>query len=114
MEVTISNRQLAKKLNSEREMVRAFGAECARKLGRRLAELQAAATLQDLAPPYSPPARCHELTGDRKGQLSVDVKHPYRLLFVPNHDPIPERPEGGLDWAGVTHILILEVENTHD
>jgi len=113
VEITISTRHLAKSLNSEREMVRAYGAECARKLVRRLTELKAAATLQDLAPPYSPPARCHELTGDRKGQLSVDVKYPYRLLFVPNDDPIPERPEGGLDWNGVTKILILEVENTH-
>jgi len=94
-------------------MVRAFGVDCAKKLKRRLAELSAALTLHDLAPPYSPPARCHELTGDRKGQISVDVRHPYRLLFVPNHDPLPQRPEGGLDWNGVTHINILEVENTH-
>lgn len=113
VEILIPDRRLAKRLNSEREMVRAFGAECAVKLRRRLTELRAAEALQDLAPPYSPPARCHELTGDRKGQISVDVKHPYRLLFVPDHDPLPERPEGGLDWNGVTRIRILEVENTH-
>jgi plasmid maintenance system killer protein len=114
VEITFSSQRLAKKLNKEREMVRAYGAECARKLARRLTELKAAETLQDLAPPYSPPARCHELTGDRKGQISVDVKHPYRLLFVPDHDPLPERLEGGLEWKGVTQIQILEVENTHD
>lgn len=25
--------------------------------------------------------RCHQLTGNRKGQYAVDLIHPYRLLF---------------------------------
>ena len=65
------------------------------------------------APPMSPPHRCHELTGNRKGQLSMDLDHPYRLLFQPNHDPLPVRKEGGLDWNLVTAIKILEIEDTH-
>lgn len=60
-----------------------------------------------------PPARCHELTGDRKGQLSVDVTHPYRLVFQPDHDPVPRRPDGGLDWTTVAKVLVLEVVDTH-
>ena len=52
--------------------------------------------------------------GDRAGQLSMDLDHPYRLIFTPDHDPYPERPEGGLDWRQVTAINILGVEDTHD
>ena len=61
--------------------------------------------------------RCHELTeGRRRGQfhLSVDLDHPYRLIFVPDHDPIPKREDGGLEWSQVTAIKILGVEDTHD
>ena len=29
--------------------------------------------------------RLHELKGNRKGQLSFDLDHPYRLIFLPNH-----------------------------
>lgn len=61
-----------------------------------------------------PQVRCHELKGNRIGTLAVDVKHPYRLIFEPANDPIPRKPDGGLDWAGVTVIRILSVEDYHD
>ena len=50
---------------------------------------------------------------ERRNQLSVDVSFPKRIIFVPDHDPIPRLPDGGLDWAGVTAIRITGVEDTH-
>ena len=44
----------------------------------------------------------------------MDLDHPYRLIFVPDHAPLPECKEGGLDWSKVTDIMILGVEDTHD
>ena len=44
-----------------------------------------------------PPERRHELSGNRKGQFAVDLKHPQRLIFEPNHNPLPRRADGGLD-----------------
>ena len=77
-------------------------------------EFRAAISLQDFWPPKSGPTRCHELTsGRRKGQLTVDLDHPYRLVFVPKHDLLPLR-EGGLDWSRVTAIEIIGVEDTHE
>ena len=55
----------------------------------------------------------HELHGDRDGQLSVDLDHPYRLIIQPANNPIPTKPDGGLDWARVTAILVVEVADTH-
>lgn len=78
---------------------------------QRMMELLAAETLADIS--KLPPARCHELTGNRKGQLSVDLEHPYRLLFIPADDPIPKREEGGLDWAAVIKVKIIEFTDTH-
>src|SRR5262245_44752823 len=111
MEVQFSTRKMQRDCSAEREMIRRWGTALAKKLRQRLMELSAAQTLADMS--RLPPARCHELTLDRKGQLSVDVAHPYRLIFVPDHDPVPLKPDGGLDWAGVTKILIVEVVDTH-
>jgi len=51
---------------------------------------------------------------DRAGQLSLDLDGPYRLIFKPAHDPVPAKPDGGLDWSGVTAVSILEVRDTHE
>ena len=114
MDITFKTKKLAKELNSASNMEARHGKVRAKKLRLRLAELQAAECLADLGPPYQGPARCHELKGNRAGQLSVDLDHPYRLLFMPDHDPIPTRKEGGLDWTRVTRVKILGVEDTHD
>ena len=111
MEVLFSTRKMQRECSAEHEMVRRWGKPLAKKLQQRLMELTAARTLADMS--RLPPARCHELTLNRKGQLSVDLAHPYRLIFVPDHDPVPSRPDGGLDWAGVTRVVILEVVDTH-
>ncbi|MEJ2039194.1 MAG: hypothetical protein P8X55_09700 [Desulfosarcinaceae bacterium] len=51
--------------------------------------------------------------GKRAGQLLVDLDHPYRLIFIPDHEQVPGLEDGGLDWARVTAIKILGVEDTH-
>ncbi|WP_229548556.1 hypothetical protein [Nostoc sp. CHAB 5836] len=50
---------------------------------------------------------------NRAGQLSLDLDGPYRLIFEPADQPIPLKPDGGLDWDKVTAVEILGVENTH-
>ena len=92
-------------------MVQAFGTNRAKLLGRRLDELRGAACLADIS--RLPPPRCHELTGNLSGCLSVDLDHPYRLLFAVANEPIPRRDDGGLDWAGVTAVEVLKIEDTH-
>ena len=94
-----------------RESHRHLGAKRARRLQQRMMELKAAISLDDIS--RLPPARCHELTGNRKGQLSVDLEHPYRLLFIPTNNPLPETKNGGLDWTEVTEIEIIEIIDTH-
>lgn len=88
-----------------------FGQEQANLIQRRLSQLLDANTLDDLR--KLPQVRCHELSQNRAGQLSVDLKHPYRLIFRPDHEPIPQKATGGLDWSQVTAVLIVEVVDTH-
>ena len=113
MDISFASKKLSKELNEEKNLVKVHGSLRAKKLRVVMAQLRAAPTLGIFAPPMSPPHRCHELTGNRQGQLTMDLDHPYRLVFRPNHDPLPKRVEGGLDWKQVTAIEIIEIEDTH-
>jgi len=106
-----SNRKMEKTFNNQARLVREYGARQAERIRRRLDELAAVDTLEDLR--CLRQARCHELKGDRAGQLSVDLVDPYRLLFVPANEPIPRKHDGGLDWSWVTAVQIVGVEDTH-
>jgi len=79
---------------------------------QRMAELNAANSLEDIS--HLPPHRLHELTGERKGQFSVDLKHPFRLLFIPINEPLPQKEDGGLDKTKIDEIQIIDIEDTHE
>jgi proteic killer suppression protein len=113
MDIRFATKKLQKELSEGKAMVKAHGATRSKRLKIVMAALSAAPTLSIFAPPMSPPHRCHELTGNRKGQITMDLDHPYRLIIRPNHDPLPMRAEGGLDWKAVTAIVIVEIKDTH-
>jgi len=112
MDIIFKTRKFAKECNDYKMLQISRGPQQAMLIRRRLDELKAATILDEIR--TLPQARCHELTGNRSGQLSVDLNHPYRLLFRPCNNPIPLKPDGGLDWTKVTQIEILGVEDTHD
>lgn len=111
MVIEFASKRMQKACSSGKHMRKEWGDQMARKLQQRLTELEAAETLADVA--LLPSLRCHELGGDRKGQLAVDLVHPHRLVFVPAHDPPPTKADGGLDWAKVTGIVVVEVVDYH-
>lgn len=110
MDIVFNNKRLAKRMTSRREMVKKYGAGTARKLRLRLDQLRAADHLGQMR---NLPGRCHELTGDRKGEIAIDLDGPNRLSFEPAHDPPTTKDDGGLDWDRVTAISILGVEDYH-
>lgn len=103
--------KLEKTFASEKELARTYGAEQAKGIMRRMSELRAARCLADLR--LLPQLRAHELTGDRKGQISITVKQPFRLIILPANDPVPTLPDGGLDWDGATEVKVIEVVDYH-
>ena len=110
MDISFRDRRLVKQFNEQRLLQKKHGAVRARKISQRLSTLQAAETLEDMR---TLPGRCHELTGDRAGQLALDLDGPFRLIFEPDHEPIPRRDDGGLDWTAVTAVTIIGVEDYH-
>lgn len=111
MKIYFASRKLQKICSEEREMVKQLGANTAAKLMQRMMELEAAPTLSVIS--HLPPARCHELTGSDSGTFSVDLEHPYRLLFIPADDPLPLRADGGIDRERVKEIEIVDIRDTH-
>lgn len=83
----------------------------AKKIRQRLDDLCAADNLEQM---QSLPGRCHELSGDRKRQLSLDLDHPWRLIFIPADQPPAIKPDGGIDWKNVRTIEIIGIEDTHE
>lgn len=110
MNITFDNTKLENLCNTYRSLVKDQGADRASRIKRRLDDLRAADTLEDMR--YLP-GRCHELRENRAGQLSLDLDHPYRLIFVPANEPIPRKEDGGFDWTRITAVRILGVEDTH-
>ena len=111
MDISFGTNRLRDDCNDQRRLNRRYGAEMAKVISRRLDDLRAARVLEDMR---NLPGRCHELLADRAGQFSLDLRGPYRLLFVPAHDPVPRLPVGGINWAQVTAVEIIGVEDAHD
>lgn len=110
MEFEFQTGKLRKELTEQKAMDRAYGSRSSA-LRRRLAVLRNARCLAEV--PKTPPDRCHKLTADRLGQFAVVIKGNWRLVFVPDHDPLPLLLDGGVDEAAITKIRFVEVVDYH-
>ena len=111
MLINYKNDKLEREFCDIKLLKRRWGEVQANLIARRLGELRAADNLEVLR--TLPQLRAHELKGNRAGQISLNVKNPYRLLIEPDHEEIPRKQYGGLDWQKITRVKILGVEDTH-
>ncbi len=98
-----------KLFNSAKALNSKFGPK-ADKIRERLAQLEAASCLADLR---RLPGKWHELKGDRKGQVAAHLTGNFRLIIQPADAPMPRLPDGGMDWASIKQITVLEVVDYH-
>lgn len=110
MKINFKSKKLEKQLTIAKEMQKTFG-QMAKKLNQRMKELKAADNLAVMRTITA--AKCHELQQDRKGQIAVTVSGNYRLIFIPDHDPVPGKDDGGMDWLAITVIEVIEIEDYH-
>lgn len=110
MEISFNSAKLAKLCNESKEAQKRLGGDAGKELRSRLDDLAAATCLEDLR---KAAGRLEELTGSRKGQLSMRLDEKLRLVFSPDHVPVPVRPDGGLDWTAVSAVLVEEVVDYH-
>jgi plasmid maintenance system killer protein len=110
VDVLLVNKKLKQLCESERALQREHGQSCARKVSGRLQDLEAAPSLEDMR---SLPGACHELTGDRAGQLAIRVGGGKRLILEPASNPTPVKEDGGLDWREVRAVRIVAIHDYH-
>lgn len=110
MEISFANPKLQKLCESEQALRKAHGSDGAKKVMRRLSDLRAAATLEDMR---NLPGRIHELTKDRDGQLAIDLASGRRLILVPTNGWPAEKAEGTNVWASIDAVQVLEITDYH-
>jgi plasmid maintenance system killer protein len=108
MRVAIGKR-LSKVFRDAKAMQREYGPKTAKALQFRLAVLRAAPTLDHV--PKGPPERCHQLTENRDEQFAVSIRDQWRLIFEVDQNPMPRKPDKGIDLTQVTAIVIVEVSD---
>ncbi|MBD2501386.1 type II toxin-antitoxin system RelE/ParE family toxin [Anabaena azotica] len=117
MEITFAGSKLQKLCEEKNLAQKELGANCAKKLKARLADLAAVSCVAELT------AGCpHQLKGDRAGQYALDIDQSKagrgrggkRLVFEPDHDPVPLRQDGSIDWSKVTAVCIVFIGDYHD
>lgn len=110
MDVAFRTAKLSKTCSDDRLLDKAYG-QRAKKIRQRIQELSAAEALSDIS--LLPAARLHPHSGKPKGYFSVDINHPFRIIFSIADDPIPLTPDGGVDLAKVTGIVVEEIYDPH-
>jgi proteic killer suppression protein len=110
MRVSFSSEKLQKVCESAKELQRAYGDNDAKKAMTRLSDLRAAATLADMR---HLPGRCHELKGERKGQLAIDLTGGRRLVFEPSDGWPAEKQDGADAWPQIEAVRVLGIVDYH-
>jgi len=110
MDISFATSKLAKLCNSAKKLRGDYGPRMASVIQQRLVDLDAAKTLESMR---DVPGRCHQLTENLDGLFAVDLVHPDRLVFAPDHDPVPQLSSGGVDWSKVTKIEVVGIGNYH-
>lgn len=111
LDIQFSTRKLERVINNKRDLIRKYGDRMARTIMVRMAVLKGADHLGLV--PVDKPDRRHQLTGPLKDHFAVDLVHPFRLVFRPDHQPIPRKNDGGIDLEAVTAIEIAKVIDYH-
>jgi proteic killer suppression protein len=113
MQLFVRDNKLRAALEDEALCKKRYGADMAKKIILRIRALRAAECLGDFWPPMSGPERCHELKADLAGKFSVDLKQPYRLLFLPIEEPDRSYAEQRERWMAIKSIEVIRIEDTH-
>ena len=110
MDLTFADKKLKKCASDQRICQKEMRKQRSELYLRRIADLDAANTLEDVR--YLP-GHYHELTQDKKGKWACDLDQPYRLVFKPHEDPIPEDENHKYIWAEILGVEIVEIVNYH-
>jgi proteic killer suppression protein len=111
LQISFGKRRLQRTCEEFASLVSEHGTSCARRISVRLADLAAAPSLEEFR---HLAGGCHELDGDRDGQLALDLLDGKRLILRPTDDPAPTADTGGMDWGVIEAVEIVDIVVDHD
>lgn len=110
MELTYKNDKLRKMCEEpkyNKELIKKYGIDVAKKLPQRIKELKAFDCLNDV--PSTLPFRRHKLSGDLKEHFAVNINGQYRLIFRQKDNNIIIE-----DLKEIKEIEIMEVSKHYE
>jgi toxin HigB-1 len=111
LQISFAKRKLQKTCEEHQLLQKEHGVACAKRIAARIADLEAAACLEDFR---HLPGGCHELSGDRNGQLALKLPDGKRLVIEPISDPPPVKEGRGMDWTAIEAIEVVDIVDYHD
>jgi len=108
MQINFIDEKLRKLCEIKREAEKKLGSDSARKLCSRLSDLEAADNVHELIAGHP-----HPLQPDSLREFSLELSNGKRLVFKPDHEPIPIDEHNNTDWAKVTAIIVVYIGDYH-
>ena len=109
MQIAFATIEIEALCREQKRATRTLGAESAKKLQRRLAELFNADNPSELVAGHP-----HPLKGNLHGLFALDLHGGCRLVFESSVQPPPHLNDGGIDWVAVKAITITAIGDYHD
>ncbi len=108
MQIAFKDKKLRELCENKKKAEAELGTDGAKKLRTRLSDLEAAANVCELIA-----GRPHPLEPDSLREFSVELADGKRLVFTPDHEPIPLNKHNKTDWAKVTAIILVFIGDYH-
>lgn len=108
MEIAFHSRQLRDICESEAMLTKRFGKRVGQQIKRRLADLRAATSVDDLVV-----GNPRQLPGKPQPTMVLDLCDSFSLSFRPNH-VLRGTATGKRDWSEVTRIKIMTIGRESD
>lgn len=108
MELAFDSISLREVCESERKALDLLGAEVAKTLRRRLADLRAAENIEDIK------AGCLRIIGNKSADfITIDLCQNYTMVLSANHVQNPVLKSGEVDWSRVRRLKLLDIGNNN-
>lgn len=89
----------------ENHAIRELGQAVSEKLKRRLADLCACTTINDLVA-----GKPNKLDSSKNQDMAISLGEGFHMIFRANHTENPINESGKIDWARVNRVKIMSIE----
>jgi hypothetical protein len=109
VELNFANLELRSICESRRRAIHVLGAEAARELAQRLADISAFATAAEFADFFS-----DEIVDRSPQERALRLQAGRDLVFCAGHVEVPIAEDGSTDWTKVSRLRIIALEALRD